>query len=105
MLTSNRLDFRPYTRSASVTISNRRVRPRTHGGVAGGGGQTPPLCGSQPKFAGSGNRVLPRSALAVRDDVAFFQIVRAAICPGRVAPCMSLWLLRHFPLGPAQPPS
>ena len=46
MLTSNRLDFRPYARSASVTISNRRVRTRTHGGVAGVGGQPPPLCRS-----------------------------------------------------------
>jgi hypothetical protein len=46
MLTSNRLDFRPYTRSASATISNRRVRTRTHGGVAGVGGQPPPLCRS-----------------------------------------------------------
>src|SRR5882762_10365110 len=46
MLTSNRSDFRPYTRSASVTISSRRVRTRMHGGVAGVGGQPPPLCRS-----------------------------------------------------------
>ena len=46
MLTSNRSDFRPYTRNASVTISNRRVRTRMHGGVAGVGGQPPPLCRS-----------------------------------------------------------
>src|SRR5260370_1381217 len=46
MLTSNRSDFRPYTRSASVTISNRRVRTRTHGGVAGVSGQPLPLCRS-----------------------------------------------------------
>src|SRR6202043_1189508 len=31
--TSNRSDFRHYTRNASVTISNRRVRTRMHGGV------------------------------------------------------------------------
>jgi len=30
----------------SVTDSNRRVRTRTHGGVAGVGGQPPPLCRS-----------------------------------------------------------
>jgi len=46
MLTSNRSDFRPYTRSVSATNSNRRVRTRTHGGVAGVGGQPPPLCRS-----------------------------------------------------------
>src|SRR5258708_38420817 len=46
MLTSNRSDFRPYTRRASVTISNRRVRTLMHGGVAGVGGQPPPLCRS-----------------------------------------------------------
>ena len=46
MLTSNRSDFHPYPRRASVTISNRRVRTRTHGGVAGVGGQPPPLCRS-----------------------------------------------------------
>src|ERR1700719_1906172 len=46
MLTSNRSDFRHYTRNASVTISNRRVRTRMHGGVAGVGGQPPPLCRS-----------------------------------------------------------
>jgi hypothetical protein len=50
MLTSNRSDSRPYTRSASVTISNRRVRTRTHGGVAGVGGQPPPLCRSSQLF-------------------------------------------------------
>ena len=31
---------------ARVTDSNRRVRTRTHGGVAGVGGQPPPLCRS-----------------------------------------------------------
>jgi len=31
---------------ASVTNSNRRVRTRTHGGVAGVGGWPPPLCRS-----------------------------------------------------------
>src|SRR6266571_362092 len=50
MLTSNRSDFRPYTRSASVTISNRRVRTRTHGGVAGVSGQPLPLCRSYGIF-------------------------------------------------------
>ena len=38
MLTSNRSDFRRCSRSVSVTDSNRRVRTRTHGGVAGVGG-------------------------------------------------------------------
>jgi hypothetical protein len=31
-------DFLPYCRSVSVTGSNRRVRTRTHGSVAGVGG-------------------------------------------------------------------
>ena len=35
MRTSNRSDFRHCSRIVSVTISNRRVRTRTHGGVAG----------------------------------------------------------------------
>src|ERR1039458_10355974 len=34
--------FRPYSRNASVTVSNRRVRTHTHGGVAGGGRGPPP---------------------------------------------------------------
>ena len=38
MRTSNRWDFRPCSRTVSVTVSNRRVRTRTHGGVAGVGG-------------------------------------------------------------------
>ena len=38
MRTSNRSVFRHYLRSVSVTDSNRRVRTRTHGGVAGVGG-------------------------------------------------------------------
>src|ERR1017187_5475489 len=38
MRTSNRLGFHHYSRSVSVTVSNRRVRTRTHGGVAGVGG-------------------------------------------------------------------
>ncbi len=46
MLISNRSDFRPYTRNASVTIANRRVRTRMHGGVVGVAGQPPPLCHS-----------------------------------------------------------
>ena len=36
--TENQPAFRPYSRNASVTVSNRRVRTRTHGGVAGVGG-------------------------------------------------------------------
>jgi hypothetical protein len=35
-----------YSRSVSVTGSIRRVRTRTHGGVAGAGGWPPPLCRS-----------------------------------------------------------
>src|SRR5947209_13765444 len=46
MPTSNRSVFRPWRMSASVTISNRRVRTRTHGGVAGDSGQPLPLCRS-----------------------------------------------------------
>lgn len=38
MHTSNRSDFRHCSRSVSVTDSNRRVRTRTHGGVARVGG-------------------------------------------------------------------
>src|SRR5215471_1642545 len=56
MLTSNRSDFRPYPRRASVTISNRRVRTRTHGGVAGVGGQPPPLCRSNGVLGKFGTR-------------------------------------------------
>jgi hypothetical protein len=37
MHTSNRSVFRHYSRSVSATGSNRRVRTRTHGGVAGVG--------------------------------------------------------------------
>jgi len=36
--TSNRLGFRHCSRNVSVTVSNRRVRTRTHGGVAEVGG-------------------------------------------------------------------
>jgi hypothetical protein len=36
--TSDRSGSRHYSRSVSVTDSNRRVRTRTHGGVAGVGG-------------------------------------------------------------------
>src|SRR5947207_8721260 len=32
--------------SVSPNVSNRRVRTRTHGGVAGVGGRPPPLCRS-----------------------------------------------------------
>jgi RNA-directed DNA polymerase len=32
------LGLRPYSSTVSVTLSNRRVRTRTHGGVAGVGG-------------------------------------------------------------------
>ena len=38
MHTSNRSDFRHCSRTVDVTDSNRRVRSRTHGGVAGVGG-------------------------------------------------------------------
>jgi len=37
--------------AASVTNSNRRVRTRTHGGVAGVGGWPPPLCRSNAHTA------------------------------------------------------
>jgi hypothetical protein len=46
MHTSNRSGFRHCSRNVSVSDSNRRVRTRTHGGVAGVGGQPPPLCRS-----------------------------------------------------------
>src|SRR5260370_42582191 len=36
MRISNRWDFRHCSRTVSVTVSNCRVRTRTHGGVAGG---------------------------------------------------------------------
>src|SRR5215510_5489604 len=36
--------------SVSPNVSNRRVRTRTHGGVAGVGGQPPPLCRSNAVF-------------------------------------------------------
>ena len=48
MPTSSRLDYLPCSRTVSVTDSNRRVRTRTHGGVAGVGGRPPPLCRSNP---------------------------------------------------------
>jgi hypothetical protein len=38
MRTSNRWDFRRCSRTVSVTVSNRRVRTRMHGCVAGVGG-------------------------------------------------------------------
>src|ERR1019366_10258048 len=44
--------FRPYSRNASVTVSNRRVRTRTHGGVAGGGGGGPPPLRAPPPGGG-----------------------------------------------------
>ena len=43
---SNRSGSRIWRMPASVTISNRRVRTRTHGGVAGVNGRPLPLCGS-----------------------------------------------------------
>src|SRR5260370_13175972 len=46
MPTSNRSGFRLWRMGASVIISNRRVRTRTHGGVAGDSGQPLPLCRS-----------------------------------------------------------
>jgi hypothetical protein len=42
----NRSVSRIWRMSVSVTISNRRVRTRTHGGVAGVSGQPLPLCRS-----------------------------------------------------------
>ena len=44
----NRSVSRIWRMRVSVTISNRRVRTRTHGGVAGVGGQPLPLCRSSP---------------------------------------------------------
>jgi len=43
---SNRSVFRPWRMSASEIISNPRIPPRTHGGVAGVSGQPLPLCRS-----------------------------------------------------------
>jgi hypothetical protein len=43
---SNRSASRIWRMCVSVTISNRRVRTRTHGGVAGVSGQPLPLCRS-----------------------------------------------------------
>jgi hypothetical protein len=46
--------------SVSVTISNRRVRTRTHGGVAGVSGQPLPLCRSS-RLVGSDLRAWHQS--------------------------------------------
>ena len=48
----------------SVTVSNRRVRTRTHGGVAGVGGRPPPLCRSR---RGYHTRSLAAAPLPERD--------------------------------------
>jgi len=51
----------------SVTISNRRVRTRTHGGVAGVSGQPLPLCRSN-RQAGSylfARRISPDKRIGV----------------------------------------
>ena len=44
--TSNRSEFRHWSKGASATVSNRRVRSRRHGSVAEVGGRPPPLCRS-----------------------------------------------------------
>ena len=44
----------------SVTISNRRVRTRTHGGVAGVSGQPLPLCRSNAPVFSNSKRQWPR---------------------------------------------
>jgi hypothetical protein len=41
----------------SVTISNRRVRTRTHGGVAGVSGQPLPLCRSNEQPGSNASRI------------------------------------------------
>jgi hypothetical protein len=48
---SNRSVSRIWRMCTSVTISNRRVRTRTHGGVAGVSGQPLPLCRSSRLLA------------------------------------------------------
>jgi hypothetical protein len=48
--TSNRSGFPHCSSSVSATDSNRRVRTRTHGGVAGVGGRPPPLCRSRQRL-------------------------------------------------------
>ena len=53
---SKRSGSRIWRMRASVTISNRRVRTRTHGGVAGAAGNRCPLCRSSRLF---GNWPLP----------------------------------------------
>ena len=45
-LVLNRSVSRIWRTSVSVTVSNRRLRTRTHGGVAGASGQPLPLCRS-----------------------------------------------------------
>jgi len=47
---SNRWVFLPWSRSNGLNFSNRRVRTRTHGGVAGVSGQPLPLCRSNRPF-------------------------------------------------------
>jgi len=51
---------------ASVTISNRRVRTRTHGGVAGVSGQPLPLCRSNALIGKV--KIEPKTKCAVMDS-------------------------------------
>src|SRR5208282_1255965 len=62
----NRSVSRIWRMRVSVTISNRRVRTRTHGGVAGVSGQPLPLCRSNAVIgkAESG----PKPVLRLRDS-------------------------------------
>jgi len=47
---------------ASVTNSSRRVRTRTHGGVAGVGGWPPPLCRSDVQSGTNSSGLVPINA-------------------------------------------
>jgi hypothetical protein len=58
MPTSNRSAFQHWSMVASVTDSNRRVRTRTHGGVAGVRGQPRPLCRSNPHITGAADKAV-----------------------------------------------
>jgi hypothetical protein len=72
--------------NADVTDSNRRVRTRMHGGVAGVGGWPPPLCRSSRRFAFVvAQRSLARESEFVRSDRTAH--TKMALCPGwRVLP-------------------
>jgi hypothetical protein len=61
MRTSNRSAFRHCSRNVSGTYSNRRVRTRMHGGVAGVGGRPPPLCRSSRGY----RKLAPETAIQV----------------------------------------